>query len=418
MKRKFTVATALVVLVAGLLENCTKEKAAPSPLKIISLTTDLGVDIMGASPATNVPLNTALVVMFDKAVDTTKANLSAITIAANGVDVPSTVTVDAASVTIKPKTNLPTGTNGTVSVASTLKARDGAGATAADFNFLTLGHTYIAPPQSSNQLSYFSFSGNLNDEMGAHTPQTADVKNITFTTDRFGVAGLSGDFNGSTSLVEIPNGDKYLANNSFTFSVWIKANSTRNGQFVLGLAGWYGFYMELASDWTYLRFTNQFAEAGGVSSTEDNFYYGTGVTGANGGWQGWTFQSTAANGVGATYFQDKWAHVVSTYEATTKLATIYINGEKVKQQDFNLWSEKDLERTITGVTFKGNLAGGGNKLALGFIQGSQNRALVDSWADPANIYSEHFQGQMDDVRIFKVALTATEVGTLYAAEKP
>jgi hypothetical protein len=273
------------------------------------------------------------------------------------------------------------------------------------------------PPQKDNQLSYFSFSGNMNDQVGTHTPSAGAIKNLTYTTDRFGFAGTTGDFNGSNTLIEIPNGEQYLANNNFTFSIWLKANGSKNGQFVLGLGGWTGFYMELGSDWKWLRFTNQFAEAGGASSTEDNIYYGNGVTGSNGGWQGWTFQSTVDGTVGATYFQDKWAHVVSTFDASTRLATLYINGEMVKQQDFNLWSETSPQRTITGVTYTGNSTGG-NVLALGYIQGSQNRIIPDTWADPAYPYGQRFQGQMDDIRIFKVALTAAEVSTLYAAEKP
>jgi len=351
-------------------------------------------------------------------VDTTQANLSSISLNANNVVVPTTITASGSTVTITPKTNLTEGTVETLSIKSDLKGANGAGTTATDISFKTLGHDYVVPPQANNEISYFSFSGNMNDQVGTHTPSAAAIKDLTFAKDRFGFDGTAGDFNGSTTLVEIPNGEQYLANNNFTFSVWLKANGSKNGQYVLGLGGWTGFYMELAPDWTWLRFTNQFAEAGGVSSTEDNFYYGNGVTGSNGGWQGWTFQSTVPAGVGATYFQDKWAHVVSTYDASTRLATLYINGEKVKQQDFNLWSETSAQRTITGVNFAGNLTGGGNTLALGFIQGSQNRIIPDAWADPANPYSEHFQGQMDDIRIFKVALTAAEVSTLYAAEKP
>ena len=111
-------------------------------------------------------------------------------------------------------------------------------------------------------------------------------------------------------------------------------------------------------------------------------------------------------------------HVVCIYEASTKLATMYINGEKVKQHDFNLWPVGDARRTVTGVKFAGNLTGGRNKLALGFIQASQNRIIPDGWADPTDPFNNHFTGQMDDVRIFKVALNGPEVTTLYTAEKP
>jgi len=398
------------------LENCSKE--TPNQFKIVSVTTDAGVDLNSSTQATDIPLNASTIILFDNLVDTTHANLSAISLNANGAVVPTRITADGSTVTITPKTNMATGTVETLSITSDLKGANGARITPTDISFKTLGHTNAAPPQADNQLSYFSFSGNMNDEAGTHTPEAAAVKDLTYSTDRFGFAGLTGDFNGSTSLVEIPNGDQYLANNSFTLSIWVKANGSKNGQFVLGLGAWTGFYMDLPADWASIRFTNQFAEAGGVSSTEDNIYYGNGLTGANGGWQGWTFQSTVSGTVGAAYFQDKWAHVVSTYDASTRLATLYINGEKVKQQDFNLWSDGSSQKTIKGVTFAGNLTGGGNVLALGFIQGSQNRIITDAWADPANPYSEHFQGQMDDLRIFKVALTAAEVSTLYAAEKP
>jgi hypothetical protein len=97
---------------------------------------------------------------------------------------------------------------------------------------------------------------------------------------------------------------------------------------------------------------------------------------------------------------------------------LYLNGEKVNQFDFNLWPSDNIKRTTTGLKFAGNLTSGGNKLALGFIQGSMNRIIQDTWADPADIYSNHFKGLMDDVRIFKVVLTSEEVAILYAAEKP
>jgi hypothetical protein len=43
---------------------------------------------------------------------------------------------------------------------------------------------------------------------------------------------------------------------------------------------------------------------------------------------------------------------------------------------------------------------------------------METWGDPSYPFTYHYQGQMDDVRIFKVALTSEEVATLHAAEKP
>jgi len=283
------------------------------------------------------------------------------------------------------------------------------------------GKSGYVPPQSSNQLSYFAFNGNVDDKAGNHTPADADVRDLTFASDRHDVEGKAGEFNGSSTIVEIPNAEQYMLDNSLTVSVWIKASSTKDGHFVLGLAGWKGFHLEIATDWSWVKFANQYAVAGGLTDAEDNWFPGTGETNMNTGWQGWTFQEDVlphGGGVGTKYFKDKWAHVVCTYDAATKLATMYINGEKVKQHDFNLWPVGDPKKATTGVTFDGNLGGGGNKLALGFIQGSENRIITDDWANPADLGSNHFKGLMDDLRIFKVALTPEEVGTLYADEKP
>lgn len=281
------------------------------------------------------------------------------------------------------------------------------------------GRGNYVPPQAKNQISYFAFNGNMNDKVGNHTPAPEDVRNLTYGMDRFHFVGLAGNFNGMNTIVEIPDAEQYVSHKSLTLSVWIRADASRAGHFVLGLAAWKGFYLELATDWSWVKFVNQYAEAEG-SDSEANLFSGTGETNIDTGWQGWTFHKKVQpheGGVGAKYFKDKWAHVVCTYDADTKLATMYLNGQKVKQHDFDLWPLGDPKRTITGVTFAGNLTGGGNKLALGFIQGSQNRIVTESWADPADIGSNHFLGQMDDLRIFKVALTPIEVSKLYEAER-
>lgn len=415
--KKFRLILALVLVssVSVFLESCKDDD--PDPLNVVSVATDSGVDLQG-SAATDVPVNASFLVTFDKEIDATSATSANIGIKAGGVDVPSTITVTGAVVTLKPESGISPGKNYTVSISSDLRASDGAPANQADFSFKSLGRANVDPPQASNQLSYFSFSGNAKDEVGTHSPAASDIKDLTFTTDRFGYAGLSANFNGSTTMVEIPDADQYMGHKNLTVSFWMKVNGTKNGNFVMGLAATKGFHFELAADWSWAKFTSQYSDANGLADSEDNLFTGTGIMKDNGGWQGWTFHKQITGGVGATYFKDRWAHVVHSYDATTKVATLFIDGEKVKQTDFDLWSSTDPKRTITGVKYAGNLTGGGNKLALGFIQGSQNRVVMEQWGDPAYPFTYHYQGQMDDVRIFKVALTEAEVATLYAAEKP
>jgi len=276
----------------------------------------------------------------------------------------------------------------------------------------------VTPPQAASQISYFSFSGNMNDLIGNHTPPKENIRNLTYGTDRFGRAASAGDFDGSTTIVEIPGGQQYMEHYDLTVSFWMKANSTKDGQFIMGLAGWKGFYMDISSDWSGIKLTTQYLLAGGKSDSEDLYFAGTGLTKDNGGWQGYTFQKDVSGGIGDAYLKDKWVHVVCTYNADNRLNTMYLNGEKVMQTDFNLWPTDDLAITTIGVTYAGNISNGGNELALGFIQGQYNRIITESWADPADLYSNHFKGQLDDLRIFKIALTAIEVATLYKDEKP
>ena len=408
---------AIVTGMVASFQSCDEKD--PDPLTVVSVATDSGVALDAASPAADIPVNAAIVVTFDKEVDASTAVLDAAVVKANGIEIPSTITVNGAIVTLKPNVAMTNGVNYNVSIAPTLAATDGAPAIEAEYTFKTYGRANVRPPQASNQLSYFSFSGNMNDEVGVHTPVAADIRNFSYNVDRFGYEGLAGDFNGSTTLVEIPHGEKYMEHKSFALSLWIKANSTKEGHFILGLAAWKGFQLEISSDWAWIKLTTQYAEDGSLSDSEDTWFTGTGETLSNGGWQGWTYHKEVVphGSVGATYFKDKWAHVVCTYDASTKLATMYLNGEKVKQNDFNLWPVGEPKRTVSGLKFAGNMDGG-NKLALGFIQASENRVVPYDWADPGNIYSNHFKGQMDDLRIFKVSLTAAEVATLYGAEKP
>jgi hypothetical protein len=419
MKRILVSISTVVILglAAMHLESCKEEE--PNFLRIVSVTTDTGLDLSG-SDAIDVPLNASIIVLFDQAVSAPSVDPGSIGLMSGDVTIPSTLSVQEATITIKPTSNMAAGTEYKVAIVTNLKATDGASAATDEIDFTTFGRLNVTPPQFDNQLSYFHFNGSMNDEVGTHTPVVADIKDLTYSTDRFGYAGLAGNFNGSTTLVEIPAGELYMTNN-FTLSVWIKANSTKNGQFILGLAGWKGFYLDITPDWSWIKLTAQFKQVNNTSDSEDNLFAGTGETRDNGGWQGTTFQIDVlphGGGVGTTYFKNKWAHVVCTFDAATKLSTMYLNGEKVNQLDFDLWPMGDPKTTISGLKFAGNLTGGGNKLALGFIQGSSNRIIAETWANPADIYSNHFMGQMDDVRIFKAALTAEEVATLHAAEKP
>ncbi|MBL7851025.1 MAG: Ig-like domain-containing protein [Cyclobacteriaceae bacterium] len=422
-KAKYLILMALLAVPAGMfLESCSSDDT-PGALTIVSLMTDGGIALDEATAATGVPLSASVVATFNKAVNASTATAANITLQINGVDVPATITASGAVITIDPTEDMATGTNHTVKISAGLKASDGGSASAETFTFKSFGPPAVTAPQPDHLLSFFSFNGDVSDAKGAlHTPAAADVKDITFVEDRFGFAGLAANFNGTTSIVEIPEGDDYMVGPDFSISFWIKANSTKEGHFVLGLAAWYGFQFEIMggpwdADDKGVKLATRYDVTGGLTEAEDTWW-----NAEPNGWQGSTFAKDvpAPNGIDL-YFKDKWVHVVCTYQASTKIGRMYVNGEKTREWDFDLWSNPCTppgKCAATGVKYAGNTTGGGNKLALGFIQASGNRIVTDSWADPSDPLNNHFKGLMDDLRIWKVALTEAEIVALHTAEKP
>ncbi|NTV84466.1 MAG: LamG domain-containing protein, partial [Bacteroidales bacterium] len=147
---------------------------------------------------------------------------------------------------------------------------------------------------------------------------------------------------------------------------------------------------------------------------------GDGVTGANGGWQGWSFckDLTGSGGV-AGLIKDKWANIVCVYNGTTREGIMYINGEKMKAFDFDLWPEGDVKRGVVGMKYGGTAPDVLPELAFGFIQ-SRAGTLWDGepWGGYDFPDANHFDGKLDDIRIFHKPLTDTEISLMYASEKP
>jgi hypothetical protein len=144
------------------------------------------------------------------------------------------------------------------------------------------------------------------------------------------------------------------------------------------------------------------------------------MTKDNGGWQGVTVNKdvTGAGGVRAI-FNDKWTHVVVIVNGANKAASMYVNGEQVVAYDFNLWPDNAVQKKMTGLKYNGTAPEVYNDLAFGFIQ-SRRGTLWDSepWGGYDLPTSNHFDGLLDDVRIFNKAVSEEEVTLMFNSEKP
>jgi len=389
-----------------MLTSCKKD---PEPLSLASLTAGT-IDLNGATSPSNVPVNPTIVATFNVEVDPATANATNITMVQDYDDAPISLTITASgkSITIVPQANLGTGTLYQLSFGAGIKSVDDQPITPLQRTFTTEG--FFAP---AGAVAHFTFEDNANDIIGAWDPIAADIIDITYTTSRKAAAGKAATFNGTTSLIEIPNGDLLMNTNSFTIAFWVKTNSANktNGHFVMGLAGWNGIQYEIFGGYDGSKFAIQYEHATGTAA-EDMWFPAL----ADLGWQGWTYAKSLTAAEMMAKLKDNWYHVVYTYNAPTKVGTLYFDGVKMKSFDFNLWPAGDVKRGVTGLKYAGNVAD--KKWALGFIQGRNNRTISDDWADYANPANNHFKGQLDDIRVWHKAITENEILLMYNSEKP
>jgi hypothetical protein len=183
----------------------------------------------------------------------------------------------------------------------------------------------------------------------------------------------------------------------------------------MGLAGWFGFQFEIAGDYKACKLAVQYRLPDATSVSEDLWFNGEPLTPTS--WVGWTYSKDLTGSGGVAYIlANKWAHVVCIYNSVTKVGTMYLNGEKMKQQDFNLWPEGEVKRNVVGLKYAGNP--GNNTFVFGFIQDRVDPTIGDDWAKYEIPTNNHFKGLLDDVRIFHNALTEQEIQMMYTSEKP
>ncbi|TAL65043.1 MAG: hypothetical protein EPN88_10105 [Bacteroidetes bacterium] len=417
MKRKILIPSVLMMMATVFItDSCKKDEPVPLNLGTLMAGT---IDLNAAIAPTNVPVNPTITATFTTEIDVATATSSNITLTEDydAVSIPLTISASGKVVTITPVSNLANGALYKLAITTGLKASNGQKLTAIDRSFTTEGSFLPIP------VAYWTFSGNANDQTGTYNALAGGVTDITYVTGRNTTSGQAASFNGTTSLIQIPNGNVLENSSDFSLSFWIKVDTTaKRNQFVMGLAGWFGFQFEINSN-VYgaqkgqCKLAAQYSISDGTTASQDLWFDGSGSTKDNGGWQGWTFckdlNSGAGTGVNGLLAQ-QWAHVVCTYNHSTKIGTIYINGEKMKAQDFNLYPVPLLN--ATGLKFAGNAAN--NSLVFGFIQDKVSPTILDGWADYSVPGNNHFKGLLDDVAIFHIALPPAVITLMYNSGKP
>jgi hypothetical protein len=425
MKRKILILSILMMMAAVIvIDSCKKSNPAPISLGTLMVGT---IDLNGATAPTNVPVNPTITATFSTDVDVATATTSNVTLTESydALSIPLTVTASGKVVTITPIASLANGALYTLAVTAGLKASDGQVLTPINRSFTTLGSFLPA-----GVFAYWNFDGNANDQTGNYNAPTAGIIGITYVTGRNAASGQAASFNGTSSLIKIPNGDALDNTSDFSLSFWMKSDTTaKKHQFVLGLGAAGGFQFEwdshndnntsapLENRIGWCKFTVQYSLTGGTTANEDLYFPGTAIntTKDNGGWQGSTFSKDliSNNGTGVDgLLVQKWAHVVCTYDHTTKIGTMYINGQEMKAQDFTLYPTTHPLYNATGLKFSASHPAN-NTFVFGFIQDNVDPFLGGIDYDYTNAAANHFKGLLDDVAIYHSVLTPALITLMY-----
>ena len=415
MKKNHLLFLLLIVLTSSaLVFNSCKKDDVPKDLTLSTLMAG-DIDLNGATSAANVPVEPVITAKFNVNVDATTVTAANVSLKQeyDNANIPLTLTVLNNVITIKPLEALGSGALYKLVMTPAILSTDGKPLEATSRTFATVGT--FSP---AGMVAHWTFEDNANDVVGNFNAPASGIVDITYTAGRNAAAGKAATFNGTTSIIEIPNADKLINTHDFTISFWVKTNSLgiEHSHFVLGLAGWNGIQFEIFGAYDGAKFALQYEMGDGTTAGEDMWFPAEAQDANNGGWQGWDFAKSLTPDQMMAKLKDNWLHVTYIYNAAAKKGTLYYDAEKMKSFDFNLWPDGDIKKTAVGLKYAGIPAG--NQLALGFIQARENRTITDDWANYAIPGNNHFKGQLDDIKIFQKAITATEVQLMYDSEKP
>ncbi len=426
MKKRAYLFGSLVIALALLMgvASC-KKKEETVTFQLSSLVAQLAggsINLNGATSANNVPSMPTIVATFTQNVNSSSV-ATGITLKRDWdqKNIPLTVTTSGGAVTIVPNEELGNGALFTLTFP-VVTSTDGQSVASFVRTFTTIG-TFVP----TGQIAYWNFEDNANDQVGSFNADS--VINIAYTASYKSSAGKAATFDGTTSIIEIPNGDLLTNTPAFSMCFWVKTNSAGHvdangnakGHFVIGLGAYNGFQFEIQSSYAECKFAATYNCVAPVTNGHDLTFNGNGLyNNTPEGWKACTYckllTPNPADGMTAL-IKDKWASVVVTYNGPAKIATMYINGEKMKEEDFTL-ADAPLS-AATGLIWNGAAPECYPRLAFGFVKSRQGSLwATQPWGGYNIPTSNHFGGQLDDIRIFHRALTATEVDLMYASEKP
>lgn len=216
--------------------------------------------------------------------------------------------------------------------------------------------TLYSPPPTSGLVGYWTFTGNANDASGNNHNGT--VNGAILTSDKFGNPNCAYSFDGVDDYIAIAPSSLVDNETAATLSFWLKR----------GVDDDYGLPIHTGNQGRIQTSVSKNSVSVGVTTNSD-------------------YDGAAPSEFGVTYdfTQTQWNHIILRYDGASKTLQIYLNGEFKKETfaEGNIWAAQ------------------GCYLAFGvyYLFGTPHHG--------------YYKGILDDVRLYKRALTGAEIQSLY-----
>jgi hypothetical protein len=214
-------------------------------------------------------------------------------------------------------------------------------------------------------VGYWPFNGNANDESGNGYNGTP-INGVTLTTDRFGITNKAYSFDGIDDYIDVDVNS--ILTDGITISVWIKSNLP-DSQFEHKGIVW-----------------SRLSGPGGNPPFPPN--QATGVMIHPNGLLGNASDGTSLvtlQDVGQYYNNALWFNIIFCYDSSSGVAKFYVNGSETVSNNTSVLNGIDLAYNTIKIG-KDEITGYGNR---------------------------HWLGSIDDIGIWKRALSAQEINLLY-----
>ena len=237
------------------------------------------------------------------------------------------------------------------------------------------GYTSAKQVASSNLVAHWAFNGSLIDSVS----NTVGVNAGASFAEGIKGQALQGALN---SYITTTPSAKITGLKSFTISEWINTPPPTTG--ILGI-------FSLSNTGQFWGNLELFIE-NGSSNTDGKLRIV--INNNNAG-----DRIYAVNGIQNLF--DKWNHLAVSYDATTSVVSVYVNGSRVSSG------------TLNGITGPLTFVNSG-KMVFGCVQFQTTPSLTTATGSQG--WASYITGQLDEIRVYDKALSVLEISSIAKLE--